>query len=188
MARTSKSADQGKALSRRVLVTIERDMTTKTSRIVWQHEIPVLMAIFGDGAVNEVDPTSLDEGYSGKPDRSMIVHQPQGGQQDQIPRPSACAGLGYVFTGDPDSEYMRLKDVYGTKEDEDTGRPVSVVELAYGRQKDGKLASILGEPTLSDLPDSQLIEIIHGYGQAVPASAKRDDLIKLAEEAGVELV
>jgi hypothetical protein len=186
MAR-SKSADSDKTLSRRVLVTIERDMTTKTSRVVWQHEIPILEQVFGEGTVEEVDPSTLDEGYSAKPDRSMIVHQPKGGTQDPIPRPSASACIGYVFVGNPEAEFARLKNVYGTKEDEETGRPVSVVEGAYGRFREGMFSKVLGKPEPQDMPDAQIIEVLHGYGQPVPADAKREELLKLFDEAGAEL-
>lgn len=187
-----KSADtvahSDKQLSRRVLVLIDQDMTTKTSRVVWQHEIPLLEVIFGEGKIETQDPSVLDEGYSAKPTRDMLVHPPQGGVQDVIPRPSQSQRLGFVFTGDPRAEYERLSQVYGTMHDDEEDRNVSVVLKAYGRFNEGRFARVLGVPEPSDLPDQQLIEMIHSYGQPVPDGADRAELLKLAEEAGVELV
>lgn len=179
-----------KFLSRRVLIQINRadDVTTSTPRVAWEHEKPILEAIFGEGSVEDLDPSVLDEGYTSKPDRSMIIHQPAGGKQDVIPRPSESAGIGFVFFGDAQSEYERLKSVYGSVPDEDGKGSTSAVILAYGRFNERKFSTAIGTPELSDLPDAQLIQLVHSYGQAIPDGATRAELLALAEEAGAELV
>lgn len=189
MARPRKSAEGAeKTLSRRVLVIIDRDLTAKTPRIVWQHEIPVLEAVFGDGHVIEVSPDTLNEGHSPKASRDMLVHPSVGGPQDPIPKPSDVSGVGDVFFGDARSEYERLKGIYGIVTDEDGNNPESAVQKAYGRFNEGRFADLLGEPELADLPDAQLARVIRSYGEAVPPGASREELLKLAEEASVELV
>ena len=181
-------ASSNKQLSRRSLVIVKRsdDITTATPRVIWDHERPILEAIFG--AVEDLDPATMDEGYSAKPSRDMMVHQPAGGQQDNIPRPSESAGLGFVFFGDTQSEYERLRSVYGAVPDEDGKGSTSAVILAYGRFNEGKFSRVIGEPELSDLPTLQLAQVVRSYGQAVPDGATREELLALAEEAGAELV
>lgn len=182
-----KSADSDKILSTRVLVLIDQDLTTKTSRVVWQHEIPLLEVVHGEDTVTVQDPSVLDEGYVAKTDRSMLVHKPQGGAQDAIPRPSESQKLGYVFAGDARAEYDRLSSIYGTIYDADEDRNVSVVIKAYGRFNDGKFEKFVGSPELADLPDAQLKEVLHSYGEAIPDGATTADLLKLAADANVAL-
>lgn len=182
-----KSADSDKILSTRVLVLIDQDLTTKTSRVIWQHEIPLLEIVHGEGSVTVQDPSVLDDGYVSKTDRSMLVHKPVGAAQDAIPRPSETQKLGYVFAGDARSEYERLSSVYGTVHDAEEDRNVSVVLKAYGRFNDGRFEKFIGSPELSDLPDAQLKEVLHSYGEAIPDGATTADLLKLAADANVAL-
>ncbi len=188
-----------KTLSRRVLVLIERDMTCKTPRVVWQHELPILRSIFGEDEVKEIDAKLLDDGYKAKPTPDMLVHTQK---QDQIPPPSACQGLGFVFTGDPASEYLRLEAAYGKRPDVAT----SHVEYVYGRFQSGKFEEMVGGAELCDMPDAQLRELViqHGYlpmtgkdstpDERREAAAKRSELmamssaelLKLAEQVVAE--
>ncbi len=172
-----------KVLSRRVLVLINRDMTAKTSRIVWQHEIPILEAIFGDGEVKVQDPKVLDDGYSGKPSADMLIYNKK---QDPILPPSQTAGLDFVFCGDARTEYDRLTAVYGRHPEVNQ----SMAEHVYGRFQDGRFQSIVGSAVLEDLPDAQLRELVSSWGadpEAVTAAKTTEQLLKLAEEANVEL-
>lgn len=191
-----------KPLSRRVLVEIDRDMTAKTSKVLWQHEIPVMEAILGEGKVKLLDPASLDEGYNPKASAAML---PYNKQQDQIRRPSDTLGLGFVFIGDTKTEHARLSEVYGRINDREGA---VAAEKVYGRFQDGRFERVIGTPALEDLPEAQLRSLIEAYGFA-PADAHKDmtaeeksqaaaarrafldadkaTLIKLATEAGVEL-
>lgn len=182
-----KSADSDKTFSTRVLVEIDQDMTTKVSKVIWAHEIPLLEVVHGEGKVRMLDPASLDEGYSAKPTRDMLIHQPQGGSQDTIPRPSQTQKLGYVFTGDARSEYDRLSSIYGTVHDSEEDRNVSVVLKAYGRFNEGTFGRVIGSPDLSDLPNAQIKELLHTYGAVVPDGASHAELLALAQEAGAEM-
>lgn len=180
MSRTAAAQKSATAFSRRTLVKIERDMTTSTPKVVWEHEIPVLEAVFGEGKVTQVSPKDMDEGYTAKPSASMLVHNKK---QDPILPPSETAGLGYIFVGDPDAEYERLASVYG-RDDEGELQ----VEKAYGRRNAGGLASMLKMPRVDDLPPSQLRQVLYDNGIDVPEDAKTaSDLVKVAKEAEFEL-
>ena len=202
MARPAKeTAVTDKPLSRRVLVNIKRDQTAVTPRVVWMHEIPILEQIFGDGTVQEVEPSSLDEGYSTKQSPDMLVHNKR---QDPIKRPSESLCLGWVFVGSPQAEYERLSNAYGRHSE----MPISNCEHVYGRFQSGAFPKLVGTPALSDLPDDQLRDLIKAWGFEIPqtdtkstpeqvekaaeARAKFNsmtgaELVELAESIGVEI-
>jgi hypothetical protein len=198
----ARSTASDKPLSRRVLVEIDRDMTAKTSKVLWQHEIPIVEALLGEGKVKLLDPASLDEGYNPKVAASML---PYNKQQDPIQRPSETAGIGFVFIGDARTEHARLSEVYGRINDREGA---VAAEKVYGRFQEGRFAQLLGSPTLEDLPAAQLRSLIESYGFAPPGAnrdmgdAERDEavkarrdflaadhatLVKLATQAGVEI-
>lgn len=199
MARKDSFTDQSKILSRRALVLIDRDMTAKTPRVVWQHEIPVLEAVFGEGHVAPVETSKMDEGYSAKATPDLL---PFNKVQDKTPAPSQTSGIGYVFVGDPRTEYERITAVYGNAKD---GR--SICETVYGRFQDGRFSAVVGAAVVEDLPEAQLRELIRGYGfipalsqdssdaeravvkakLAQLAGANQSELVKLAEEIGVSI-
>lgn len=195
-----KSADSNKILSTRVLVLIDRDMTAKTPRTVWQHEIPILEAVFGEGKVTLVENVKLDEGYSGKTNPELLPHNKK---QDRVPPPSETVGIGWVFVGDARSEYDRLTDLYGFLPEEKR----SFCEAVYGRFQDGRFSAVVGSAEVEDLPEPQIRELIKGYG-FIPSisqlsseaekneaterhkklySAKQPELVQIAEELGVTL-
>lgn len=193
-----KAAD--KTLSRRVLVNVSRDAVTKTPRVVWQHEIPVLEAVFGEGNVVEVDPVTLNEGYSKKASRELL---PFNKEQDQILPPSETNGIGFVFIGEPAVEYERMAQVYGKHPDVN----MSMVENVYGRFQSGMFKSVIGKAEVEDLPEQQLRQLAkeHGYLPVVSekstteekkaasdmqralAVMPHEELVKLAEDLGVEV-
>lgn len=152
----------GPPLSRRVLVEVKRDQTTTTPLIVWQHEIPILEAIFGEGAVESLPPETMDEGYSPKAAPELMVHNKR---QDAIKRPSDSVGLGHVFIGSQQAEYDRLASVYGWHPDVKQ----TYVENVYDRFARGHFKIALGEPRLDDLPVGQLRELVLQYGYQIPA-------------------
>lgn len=195
----AKQEDADRPLSRRVLVNIHRDKDMQVvPRIVWAHEVPILEAIHQ--TVREVDPSSLDEGYTDKPKREMF---PWNSNAEVPPRPSAALRLGWVFVGDPEAEYDRLAQCYGMHPE--VKQPW--VENVYGRFSGGAFRSLLGRPRLDDLPEDQLRSmILDGTFYSLPTitydapdderraaeqrikafrALKREDLLKLAEEAGV---
>ena len=172
MARTKAATEQpddddvavldGPPLSRRVLVNVKRDQTTATPRVVWQHEIPILEAIFGEGMIATLDPATMDDGYSAKAAPELLVHNKR---QDTIKRPSESVGLGYVFVGNQQAEYDRLATVYGWHPDVKQ----TYVENVYGRFARGHFKLALGDPRLEDLPAGQLRELALSYGYQIPA-------------------
>lgn len=191
MARTA-------TLSRRVLVNVRRDVYTSTPQIVWQHEIPILEEIHGEGNVAEVDPQSMDEGYQARPTPDLL---PFNKKQDQIAKPSTTQGIGYVFFGSAQVEYNRLVGAYGRHME----KPIPNVEAVYGRYQDGNFSKVVGQAALADLAEPQLVELIKSYGylpeatfdstdqekaEAAKARAelltkKQPELVKIAEGLGV---
>lgn len=148
-----------KNLSRRVLVNIKRDMTEITPKVVWQHEIPILQELHGESEVTEVPIATLDEGYTAKVRPEML---PYNKTMDTPARPSTVMGLGFAFIGNAEIEWQRLADVYGRHPE----TPILMVEKIYGRAQEGRLAALLGEPKLGDLPEPQLRQLILGMGYA----------------------
>ncbi len=198
MARNATAQD--KILSRRVLVNVTRDMTTSTPRAVWQHEIPILQALFGEEEVVVVDPASMDEGYKARPSPDLLIHNKT---QDLVGKPSESIGLNHVFIGSPALEYERLVSAYGRHKEIN----VSLAEHVYGRFQEGRFSAVTGGAELVDLPDSQLRDLIKSYGYLHEVSyeaekaerdaaikqrnelmaKKHEDLVKLATEVGVTI-
>lgn len=170
-----------KQLSRRVLVLIKRDQTTATPRPVWQHELPLLEAIYGEGNAVIIDPDVLDEGYSAKPAQELLIYNKT---QDRVPPPSEAAGLDFVFIGSPAIEYERLAAAYGRHPE--VNQPW--VENVYGRFQEGKFSAVIGSPSLEDLPKVQLRGLVRDFlGSDEVAKLKDDDLLAAAVNAGVEV-
>lgn len=155
----SNSAASDKQLSRRIHITVNRDITSKASATIWQHEKPILEALFGESSIAEVPAETLDEGYSGTIRPDMLIYNKT---QDKIPRPSESHGMGFVFIGNAEAEYDRLTRAYGRLKDETR----DTVEVVYGRAADRKFEYLLGKPELEDLPDAQLRGLILDYGYA----------------------
>lgn len=194
-------ATSDRVLSRRILVNIRRDMTAAISKVVWQHELPILEAIFGE--VEQLPPETLDDGYSPTPRPDMLAYNKT---MDKIPRPSEALGVGFVFIGDPEAEYERLATAYGRPSKEEDGK-LPWVEKIYGRFQGGTFANVLGRPALADLPEMQLRGLVVDYGYAPEPhkdaseaekkeawqkrkalmAADHAQLVKIAEERGVEL-
>lgn len=196
-------------LSRRILVTIDQGMTIKTPKVIFEHELPIFQEIHGGGdeegdsssvTVIENPARFLDKDHKARQPLSDLQHNKK---QDDLTRPSEAACIGFVFIGDPGAEWNRLAGAYGKCPDEDK----LLVERIYGRAREGRLAQMLGTPTLKDLPDAQLRQLIVGTGYVVdiahdtPEAEKpailerraaflkldRDGLADLAEQEGVEI-
>lgn len=177
MARTADKPASDKPLSRRVLVEVTRDLTAKTSKVVFQHEIPLLELIHGEGNVKTLDPSTLDDGYNPKPSPAIL---PFNKTQDVVPRPSDSVGIGFVFAGSAEAEYQRLQDVYGKMHEEN----ISCVEKIYGRFQDGRFERVVGGAQLADLPDQQLRALLESWGLApIPPRADMTDAQKTEASA-----
>jgi hypothetical protein len=202
MAAPRKTAEptSDKILSRRVLVEIKIDQTTVTPRAVFQHELPILEAMHGEGNAKVIDAEVADEGYVAKLSADLL---PWNKTQDKVRPPSETLGLGFVFTGDPRAEFDRLCSMYGKHPE--VNEPYA--ENVFGRFATGTFAKLLGSPTMDDLPDEQLRSLVRDYGfvpvydkdgseedkktfrakQKQLLEAGRADLLKFADELGVTL-
>ena len=168
-----KTPDTAKILSRRALVNIFRDAMTLTPRVVWQHEIPILEAVFGEGNVRPVEAAVMDESFNPKPSADLL---PFNKVQDAIQRPSETASIGYAFIGDAQSEYNRLVSVYGRHSEVN----VSMAEHVYGRFQEGRFESVVGKAEVEDLPEAQLRELARAHGY-IPATHRQSSDIEKEE-------
>lgn len=171
MARTSTAKTESTSpLSRRVLVSIGGDITSALSKVIWQHEIPLLEEIWGEGNVRELDPALLDDGYTAKISPALLPHNKK---QDHIEKPSETAGIGFVFVGDARQEYERLGSVYGRH----TEHNLLYVEHVYGRFQTGNFQKMLGLADFDDMPDAQLrqVAIEHGHLPIVSRDATQEE-------------
>jgi hypothetical protein len=160
-------AETGKTLSTRQLVTINRDMTAVTPKVIWAHERPILEEIFGDGMVKDADATTLDEGFKPVASKDFLAYNKK---QDSLKKPSESQGFGFVFIGDPQSEYQRLAEVYGKHSTDNMAN----VEKIFGRFQSGMFTRALGDkPEITDLPVAQLRQLIESSGSA-PAGEDKD--------------
>ncbi len=202
MARhTAESTRQAeKQLSRRIHIKVQRDITSAASTTIWQHELAILEAIYGDGAIVEIPAETLDEGYSASIRPDLLVYNKT---QDLIAKPSEAQGMGFVFIGNPESEYERIAKIYARLDEEK--RPT--VEVLFGRFAEGRFTALIGKPELADLPEAQLRRLILDYGYAsIPhkdasadeknavykqrqelATADIQTLVTLAKQVGVQI-
>lgn len=103
-------------MSKRVLVVVDRSMTDKTPKIIWEHEIKLLEEIHGC-EITPVDVTKLDK------------------------MPMDHFGIGETFKcASIQQEYDRLAVVYGMHEKVE----MSVVEKVYGTPDEGRFARAVG--------------------------------------------
>lgn len=180
MSQAAAVQKESNAYSKRIYVVIDRDMTAKTSKIIWSHEKPILEEIFGEGRIIDTDPSAMDEGFSTKIRPDLLPHNKS---QDAILPPTESSGLGHLFIGDPETEYMRLAEAYGKHAEINQ----LIVEKCYGRFSDGRFQKLLKKPKLSDLPVAQLAGLLQAFGVEIPKNATQKDMLALASEYSVEL-
>ncbi len=101
-------------LPKRVFATVKRDMTDETPVTVFEHEIPILEEIHGEGAVTVIDEKNYDE---------MQIVVPQ------LKEPI-----------DANAELSRLMSVYGAHAE----IPMSNVEVVYGKNQLKRFALAAG--------------------------------------------
>lgn len=79
----------------------------------------------------------------------------------------------------PDEEYGRLARIYG--DHPESGLPY--VQLVWGTQAEGRLAKALigQEEGPQGMTRAQLVALLEDAGVEVPKSARRDELVQLAE-------
>lgn len=175
----TEKAPTEKALSRRIFVTILKDRMDAVTKVIWEHEKPILEEIFGDGTVSAAPAAALDEGFSKKASADL---KPFNKSQNDFTPPSEAQGIGFVFIGDPKAEFNRLVQVYGRHPEEN----ISFAEKVYGRESEKRFERVIGRPDLEDLPEAQLRQMICGYGYLPQASWDDDQAVKDAASKAAE--
>lgn len=181
-------------LSRRIAVLVKHgsDINTQIPKVVWAHEVPILEAVHGEGKVEEIPTTKINEHYRAKATADLLVHNKA---QDGFIPPSDALGVGFVFAGDLEAEYHRLAAVYGKHKDID----IPLVEHIYGRFQSGKFEELIRPGEIADMSDAQLRQLIRGHGyvpfvdkeatqeQRADATAKHKEVNEASRERLVEL-
>ncbi len=158
-----------KPLSRRAAVVIDRGLVTKTSQVIWEHEIPLLEEIHGPESVIVVTDKVIedaDAGYKADPKDPFRY------------KPSEALGLYDVFNGDIEAEYSRLATVYGMHPKQE----MPIVEVVYGRLSSGQFRTLIGKPTLADMSNRQLRDLLTKADVEFDGKAERGALLKLCKE------
>jgi len=161
-------------MSKRVLALVQRagngaNVTDKTPTVVWEHEVPILEEVHGEGAVEVIDQVNdmLDNAVT--KDRKAIL--------DHIVKTN---GIGNSFDGDPFEEYQRLAVKYGMH----TEVRMSNVEKVYGSYRDGAFKRACGGDgaEYEEMPINQLRDLCDELGIAYKASDKRVHLARVIRE------
>lgn len=155
----TRSPARNALIPRRVAVLVRQrlDNNTHTPKIVWQHEVPLLEAIHGEGNVTDIPNDKLNEHFKAKASADLL---PWNKSQDAFMPPSDALGVGFVFTGNLEAEYERLASVWGKHPEIN----VTMVEHVYGRFQTGKFAELFQPGSLEDMPVAQLRQVIRGHG------------------------
>lgn len=106
-------------------VTIFKSIEVTISKTIYEHEIPVLEAVFGDGTINI---------YS-----KYEWHTPKG-KKYQVRNDDPV--VYEVHEIDYEDEYTRLQTAYGMREGSEN---TSVVEYIYGRLEENRLEKMNNE-------------------------------------------
>lgn len=153
-------------MSKRVLALVQRsgngaNVTDKTPTVVWEHEVPILEEIHGEGAVTVIDDVEdlLDD---------AVIK----GRKENLAHIVKVNKLGEEFAGDPGEEYQRMILKYGMHIEV----KMSNVEKVYGAYRDGAFKKACGGDDLEDLAMPKLRELCDELGIPYKASDKRNIL------------
>lgn len=159
-------------MSKRVLVLVQRSgngthVTDRTPTVVYEHEIPLLEVLHGEGSCEVVEIEDL------------LDKDVKENRDEQIAHIVKTAGIGVVFNGDPRDEYNRLSVKYGMHPD--VRQPV--VENVYGPLREGRFMSIVGNGGYDNYTTGQLRELCDKLGIEYKGSEKKAELISMIKEA-----
>lgn len=186
-------------MSKRVLVTVTRGLTDKTPATVYEHEVPILETIHGEGMVELVELGNLVE-LKGKKVTVIkgtfqtIASREEAKKHDDAETEDISLldlmrhnlGIGESFNGDPREEFDRMQMKYGMH----TEVKLSNVEYVYGAFRDGRFTTALGKADPAKMTMRELRAALDEAGVKFDAKEGKTSLIaKLvqarAEEEGV---
>jgi hypothetical protein len=151
-------------MSKRVLALVQRsgngsNVTDRTPTVVWEHEVPLLEEVHGEGAIEVIE--DIDDLL----DKSIVR-----GRKENIEHIVKTHGINDVFHGDPFEEYQRLATKFG----QHTEVRMSVVEKVYGAYRDGAFKTACGGgEDYEEMTIHQLRALCDELGIAYRASDKR---------------
>jgi len=172
-------------LARKCDVLIYQSNLSTIPKQIYEHEIPVIETIFGDGSVTK---------YDYKP---MVFAKDKSTGKDMSYQVQSTESVAYdVEEVEHDDEYMRMMDLYGKHQTID----IFNVTHVYGRQEDNKM-EVKGKELYENLPKAKpreespevddmnyntmsktaLKEILDNLKVSYPPNATKFVLIDLAE-------
>lgn len=154
-------------MSKRVLALVRRSgggtsITDTTPTVVYEHEVPLLEVIHGEGAVDVIQDTD-----------QLLDPEVRKDRAKQIEHIVNVNKLGQEFEGDAREEYQRLSIKFGMCADV----PQLVVEKVYGVFAEGRFTRALGVRDYDSMSMSELREACEELGITHKASDKKVQLI-----------
>lgn len=194
-------------MSKRVLISVDRGMTDKTSKVVWDHEVPILQAVHGTD-VKMLDLADIEDlrGTALVLEGTTQVIDPKDPRFRDTRKEKVSLveilkrnlSIGEQFSGNVDEEYDRLMACYGTHPDYN----LPFVEYVYGRPEQGRFKEAVGaiaeaednydeaypgaKPVPlreAELTDEQMRARLDEVGFEYPKTAKGSTLRKLYDAA-----
>jgi hypothetical protein len=177
-------------MSKRVLVVVSRGVTDATPVRVWEHEVPILDAVHGEGAVRRLQVKDLVEKKNQKttvlPGTTQTViqrdlaadHPLKKVELESIATHELLARhlkLGEEFDGDPRQEYQRLVDVYGMHKE----YKMPNVEYVYGRESEGRFLKSLGVKPPEEMNIAELRAALEKNGIEYEQKNTKNELVDL---------
>lgn len=189
-------------MSKRVLVAVSRGVTDSTPLVCFEHEVAILDAVHGEGAVRRLQLKDLaPKGQKavvikGTTQAVILKDMPVdhpikeriAKKEIEIEEISTAEligrqlKLGEPFGGDPREEYQRLVDVYGMHKE----YKLAHVEYVYGRFSEGRFMKSLGLKDPEEMNIAELREALEKQGMQYEKTHTKNELVALLKGEPVE--
>lgn len=159
-------------MSIRVLALVGRSgggtqVTDRTPCIVFEHEIPLLEEIHGEGSVEVIDDNN-----------DLLDKEIRKDRASQIEHIVKVNRLGEKFDGDPKEEYDRMAMKYG----QHIEVRMSNVEKVYGSFGQGRFTQACGVISYEEMTMAELKKACEELGIEVKPSDKKATLINILRD------
>jgi len=177
-------------MSKRVLVVVSRGVTDATPVVVWDHEVAILDAVHGEGAVRRLQTKDLVDKRNQKStvlpgttqaviQRDLAADHPLKKVELETISTAELLGrhlkLGEEFEGEPHEEYQRLVDVYGAHKE----YKLSNVEYVYGRFSEGRFVKSLAMKSPEEMSIGELRALLDKRGIDFEQKNTKNELVEL---------
>lgn len=184
-------------MSKRVLALVTRAgggrLTDKTPVTIWEHEIPILEVVHGEGCVQVLDISELvgpDNTVTVLAGTNQVVTKEEreglhpglkGATFEERPLDEVMTknlNLDKIFEGDPRDEFERLGMKYGMNME----IPISNCQFVYGRFDEGRFTEACGVKEYHTMSVTNLRKMLDKLGVEYEPRAPKAALVSLAEQ------